>query len=89
MLASTLFNSCMDRVLGGVADCGLHGASVGEVKATHLDFVDAAVDVSDSLKVLAWALEALDVETKLFKRMSRLSMALGWWCPVCPCVVRA
>ncbi|KAG0729200.1 (E3-independent) E2 ubiquitin-conjugating enzyme UBE2O [Chionoecetes opilio] len=59
VLAPSLFNTCMDWVLGKVvyqSDCG---ASLGNTKITDLVFADDAVIFAESLEVLVMALEAL------------------------------
>ena len=64
VLAPSLFNTCMDWVLGKVADRSLCGASVGNTKVSDLDFADDAVLLAESLDVLVMALEVLDEEAK-------------------------
>ena len=64
VLAPTLFNTCMDWVLGRVADRGHCGVSFGEVKITDLDFADDAALLAESLDNLVAALEALNEETQ-------------------------
>ena len=64
VLAPSLFNTCMDWVLGKVADQSRCGASVGNTKVTDLDFADDAVLLAESLEVLVMALEALHEEAK-------------------------
>ena len=64
VLAPTLFNTCMDWVLGRVADRGFCGASLGDVEITDLDFADDAALLAESLENLVLALEALDVEAR-------------------------
>ena len=49
VLAPSLFNTCMDWVLGKVADQSRCGASVGNTKVTDLVFADDAVLLVGSL----------------------------------------
>ena len=63
VLAPSLFNTCMDWVLGRVVEQRHCGASVGNTKITDLVFAgDAAF--AESLEVLVMALEALHEEGK-------------------------
>ncbi|KAG0721849.1 Mitochondrial ribonuclease P protein 1 [Chionoecetes opilio] len=64
VLASSLFNTCMDWVLGKVVDQSDCGASLGNTKITDLVFADDAVIFAESLEVLVMALEALHEEAK-------------------------
>ena len=64
VLAPSLFNTCMDWVLGRVVDQSHCGASVGNTKVTDLVFADDAVLLAESLEVLVMALEALHEEAK-------------------------
>ena len=64
VLAPSLFNTCMDWVLGRVVDHSHCGASVGNTKITDLVFADDAVIFAESLEVLVIAFEALDEEAK-------------------------
>ncbi|KAG0729032.1 tRNA (uracil(54)-C(5))-methyltransferase [Chionoecetes opilio] len=64
VLAPSLFNACMDWVLGKVVDQSDCGASVGNTKITDLVFADDAVIFAESLEVLVMALEALHEEAK-------------------------
>ena len=64
VLAPSLFNTCMDWVLGKVADQSHCGASVGNSKVTDLVFADDAVILAESLEVLVMALEVLHEEAK-------------------------
>ncbi|KAG0697185.1 Tetratricopeptide repeat protein 17 [Chionoecetes opilio] len=64
VLAPSLFNTCMDWVLGKVVDQSDCGASLGNTKITNLAFADDAVIFAESLEVLVMALEALHEETK-------------------------
>ena len=64
VLAPSLFNTCMDWVLGrglGQSHCG---ASVGNTNITGLVFADDAVIFAESLEILVMALEALHEEAK-------------------------
>ena len=58
VLAPSLFNTCMDSILGRVVDQSHCGASVGNTKITDLVFADDAVIFAESLNVLVMALEA-------------------------------
>ena len=62
VLAPSLFNTCMDWVLGRVVEQSYCGASIGNTKITDLVFADDADD--ESLEVLVVALEALHEEVK-------------------------
>lgn len=64
VLAPTLFNTCMDWVLGRVADQGLCKVSIGECEITDLVFADDAVLLAESLDNLVKALEALELEAR-------------------------
>ena len=64
MLAPSLFNTCMDWVLGRVVEQSHCGASVGNTEITDLVFADDAVIFVESLEVLVMALEALHEEVK-------------------------
>ena len=59
MLAPSLFNTCMDWVLGRVVEESHCGASVGNTKITDLVFADDTPIFAESLEVLVMALEAL------------------------------
>ena len=64
VLAPSLFNTCMDWVLGKVVDQSHCGASVGNTKISDLVFADDAVLLAESLDVLVMALEVLHEESK-------------------------
>ena len=64
VLAPSLFNTCMDWILGRVVDQSHCGASVGNTKITDLVFADDAVIFAESLEVLVMALEVLHEEAK-------------------------
>ncbi len=64
VLAPSLFNTCMDWVLGKVTDQSHYGASVGNSKVSNLVFADDAVILAESLDVLVMALEILHEEAK-------------------------
>lgn len=64
VLAPSLFNTCMDWVLGRAVDQSHCGASVGNTTVTDLVFADDAVILAESLEVLVLALEALHEEAK-------------------------
>ena len=59
ILASSLFNTCMDWVLGRVVNQSHCGAFVSNTKITDLGFT-----LAESLEVLVMALEALHEEAK-------------------------
>ena len=61
VLASTLFSTCMDWILG-ISSCG---ASFGNVKISDLDFADDAFIFVETLDILLGALEVLNEELKL------------------------
>ena len=63
VLAPSLFNTCMDWVLGRVEQSHC-GASVGNIKITDLVFADDAAIFAESLEVLVMALEALHEEVR-------------------------
>ena len=64
VIAPTLFNVCMDWVLGRSVEGSSCGTSIGNFKLTDLDFADDAVIFAETLEVLELALEALHEETK-------------------------
>ena len=64
VLAPTLFNTCMDWVLGRAVGQSLCGVSIGNFRVTDLDFADDAVILAESLEVLLSALEELHENAK-------------------------
>ena len=62
VLAPTLFNACMDWILGRMAAISGCGAFIGEEKFTDLDFADDAVILAESLDILRSALLFLSEE---------------------------
>ena len=64
VLAPSLFNTCLDWVLGRIVDQSHCGASVGNTKITDF-FADDAVIFAESLEVLVLVLETLYEKTKL------------------------
>ena len=62
--APSLFNTCMDWLLGRTVEYSRCGADIGNVRVTDLDFADDAVILADSLDVLRLALEALHEESE-------------------------
>ena len=64
VLVPSLFNTCMDWVLGRVVEQGHCRASVGNTEITGLVFADDAAIFAESLEVLVMALEALHEEVK-------------------------
>ena len=71
LFAPSLFNTCMDWVLGRVVDQSHCEASVSNTQITDLVFADDALIFVESLEVLVIALEALHEEVIRFS---------------CPCV---
>ena len=67
MLPSSLFNTCMDWVLGKVVNQSHCGASVRKTKFTNLVFADYAVIFAESLEILVMVLEALHEQEKLLE----------------------
>ena len=59
VIAPSLFNTCMDKVLSTVVDQSHCGASVSNTNITDFVFADNAVIFTESLEVLMMALEAL------------------------------
>ena len=49
-MCSTLFNTCMDHVMGRMSGCEV---SFGTVRITDLDFADDAVIFAEKTEVLA------------------------------------
>ncbi len=64
VLAPTLFNTCMDWVLGRMADGSGCGTSFGEVRISDLDFADDAVIFAEIVEILIEALEKLSEESE-------------------------
>ena len=64
VLAPSLFNTCMDWILGRVVDQSHCGASVGNTMITDLVFADDAVIFAESLEILELALGVLHEEAK-------------------------
>ena len=60
VLAPTLFNNCMDWILGRMSESSSCGASFGNVKISDLDFADDAVFFAETLDILLGALEVLN-----------------------------
>ena len=73
VLAPSLFNTCMDWVLGRVVEQSHCGVSVGNTKITDLVFADDAAIFAVSLEVLVMALEALHEEVK-----KPLGLKISW-----------
>ena len=64
VLAPTLFNTCIDWVMGETVektDCGI---SLGEDKITDLDFADDVVIFAETLEVLVHTLDTLSLESE-------------------------
>ena len=64
VLAPSLFNTCMNWVLGRVMDQSHCRASIGNTKVTDLVLADDALIFAESLEVQVMALEALPKEAK-------------------------
>ena len=64
VLAPTLFNTCMDWILGRMSERLSCGASFGNVKISDLDFADDAVIFVKTLDILLGAFEVLNEETE-------------------------
>ena len=64
MLALSLFNTCMDWVLGRVVEQSHCGASVSNTDITDLVFADDAAIFAESLEIVVMSLEALHKERK-------------------------
>ena len=62
VLVPTLFNACMDCVMGGVVAAGPCGASIGTSMITDLDFADDVVIFAETLELLVGALELFSGE---------------------------
>ena len=58
VLAPTLFNTCMDWIMGHVVDQSHCGTSIGEFRVTDLDFADDVAIFAETLEVLIGALDA-------------------------------
>ena len=64
VLAPTLFNTCIDWVMGETVrntDCGI---SLGEATITDLDFADDIVIFAETLEALVAALDTLSMESE-------------------------
>ena len=61
-MASTLFNTCMDWILGRLSERSSCGASFWNVKFSDLDFVDDAVIIAETLDIPLGALGVLNEE---------------------------
>ena len=72
ILAPTLFNTCMDWVLGRVAADADCGTSLGGARITDLDFADDAVIFAETLDALAGTLRELD------KDAGTLGLQVSW-----------
>ena len=80
VLAPTLFNTCMDHVLGKMSVNSGCGVSFGCVRITDLDFADDQNICEETPEVIAGALDFLNEEADPFdcesgsKPMSRSSV---------------
>ena len=72
VLAPSLFNVCMDRVLGQTVEQGFQGASFGREGFTDLDFADDAVIFAETMEGLVLFLEALSKESE------HLGLQVSW-----------
>ena len=72
VLAPSLFNVCMDWVLGQTVKQGFRGASFGKEVFTDLDFADDAVIFAETLESLVLFLEALGKESE------HLGLQVSW-----------
>ena len=64
VLAPTLFNTCMDWILGRAVSQSQCGATLGDTKVTDLDFADDVAILAESLETLVSALDAFCNEAK-------------------------
>ena len=64
VLIPTLFNTCMDHLLGRMSEKTGCGMSFGTVRITDLDFADDAVILAKTTEVLAGALDSLSEEAE-------------------------
>ena len=78
VLAPSLFNTCMDWVLGRVVEQSHCGASVSNTKITDLVFADDAAIFGESLEVLVMALKALHEEVKPFGLKVSWAKTIPW-----------
>ena len=60
VLAPTLFCTCMDWILGRMAERSSRSASFGNIKIFDLDFADDSVVFAETLDILTGALEVLN-----------------------------
>ena len=72
VLAPSLFNTCMDRVMDGVVADGQCGISIGGSTINDLDFADDVVIFAETLELLGGALEVLSGEC------SPLGLQVSW-----------
>ena len=63
-LAPSIFNTCMNWILGRAVEQSHCGASVGNTEITDLVFADDAIIFAESLEVLVMVLKALHEEMK-------------------------
>ena len=64
VLAPTLFNTCMDWIMGRATSQSQCGATLGNIKVSDLDFADDVAILSESLESLVAALDAFSNEAK-------------------------
>ena len=62
VLATTLYSTCMDWILGRMSERSSCDASFGNVKNSDLDFADDAVIFAETLEILMGVLEAWNEE---------------------------
>ena len=64
VLVPTLFNTCMDWILGRMLERSCCGVSFGNVKISDLDFPDDAVISAETLDIFMGALMVLNEESE-------------------------
>ena len=64
LLAQTLFNTCMDHILGRMSEKSGCGVSFGTVRISDLHFADDAVIFAETTEVLPGALDSLSEEAE-------------------------
>ena len=62
VLAPTLFNTCIDHVMGSMSEKSGCGVSFGTVRITEIDFADDVVIFAETTDVLAGAFNSLGEE---------------------------
>ncbi|XP_069981083.1 uncharacterized protein [Penaeus vannamei] len=64
IITLTLFNTCVDWIMGRTTSQSRCGATLGNIKVTDLDFADDVTILSESLEPLVVALDAFSNEAK-------------------------